>query len=156
MTASPICDSVYEFDRDLVPPPSEILVRFADRTVANRNTTYVGDERRSEPRHAVAIDVLAIPLDKKFKKCGDPFIAITRDLSSSGIAMFHNQHVTAKYLALEIIDAEGVRLRLVLSVLRSSPVGLFYEIGGRFIKKFESTSIDVETSTPADAETAST
>ena len=130
---------MFEFSRDQVPPPSDVLVRFADRTIANRNTSYRSDERRAEPRHAVAINVLAIPLDKNFKKCGEPFMAVTRDLSASGMAMFHNQNVVAKYLALEIVDAEGEQLRLVMSVLRSQAIGLFYEVAGRFVKKLSPT-----------------
>ena len=35
-----------------------------------------------------------------------------RHVDRDGMAMFHNQNVVAKYLALEIVDAEGEQLRL--------------------------------------------
>src|SRR5271170_6599130 len=155
MSATPTADELFElfeFSRDQVPPPSDVLVRFADRTITNRNTSCRSDERRAEPRHAVAINVLAIPLNKHFKKCGEPFMAVTRDLSAGGIAMFHNQNVVAKYLALEIVDAEGERLRLIMSVLRSQAIGLFYEVAGRFVKKLSPTSPTHETSMPPGAD----
>jgi hypothetical protein len=146
MIAPPNCDVLFEFNRDVVPPPSEVLVRFANRTVANRNTSYRSDERRAETRHAIVINVLAIPLDKNFKKCGEPFTAVTRDLSASGIAMFHRENVFAKFLALEIVDPSGDRLRLIMSVLRSQAIGLFYEVAGQFVKKLGSISPTDESS----------
>jgi hypothetical protein len=128
-------DELFDFDRDLVPRPTENLIRFAHRTVANRNTAFSGDERRSEPRHAVAVPVLAIPLDKDFRPFGEPFIGISRDVSAHGIAIFHDEHVRAKHLVLEIADPSGEPLRMILAVLRSERVGMFYEVAGKFVKK---------------------
>jgi hypothetical protein len=128
---------LFDFDRASVAPPPEALARFAQRTLANQDG-FNGHERRTEVRHSIAINVLAIPLDANFDKCGEPFVAVTRDISASGIAIFHNRDVAVKFLALEIADPWGNPLRLILNVLRTRPLGLFYEIAGRFVMRMDS------------------
>ena len=147
MIATTAASVLFGINREQVPPPSDVLVRFANRAIANRDF-YRSDERRSEYRHTVALNVLAIPLDADFEQHGEPFTAITRNVSASGLAMFHSRNVNDKYLALEIGDPWGDRLRLIMSVRRSRHVGLFYEVAGPFVVKIQTISPTGDTPTP--------
>ena len=137
MAATLTSGVLFDFDRELVAPPPDALVRFAQRAL-NQQDSFAGQERRSEPRHAIAINVLAIPVNEKFERNGEPFMAVSRDISASGIALFHNRDVPSKFLALEISDPWGNPLRLILNVLRTRSLGLFYEIAGRFVMRMDS------------------
>ncbi len=129
-------DAVSNFEMEqLLRPPVAIAV-FVRRLVRAAEY-YVGPEQRHEPRYAVSVPVAAVPVDHELKKAGDVFIACTRDISASGIAMYHTRRVSEKYLALEIKSDSGERLRVLAEVLRCSPVGLFYQIAGKFVSRFD-------------------
>ncbi len=118
---------------DLVHPPEEIA-EFVQRLVS-RLVHYRGKERRTARRHRVAIPVLAVPLDDDLQPAGDSFAAVTRDISSRGLALYHNRAVESPYLAVELADHEGQKLEAAVEVLRCEPVDSFYEIGGKFVTK---------------------
>jgi hypothetical protein len=105
------------------------------RRIVREAKYYEGPDSRCEPRYAISIPVAAVPVDESLHKAGDVFIALTRDLSSGGIAMYHTRRISEKFLAVEINAPTGERLRLLVEVLRCSPVGLFYEIAGKFVSR---------------------
>ena len=127
-------DSVFECDPEQLLRPPAAIAMFVRRVVKGAEY-YVGPEQRTEPRYRVSLPVAAVPIDESMKKTGDVFIAFTRDISSGGIAMYHTRRVSDKYLAVEIRSNSGENLRVLVEVLRCSPVGLFYEIAGKFISK---------------------
>lgn len=127
-------DSVFECDPEQLLRPPAAIAMFVRRVVKGAEY-YVGPEQRTEPRYSVSLPVAAVPVDESLKKTGEVFIAFTRDISSGGIAMYHTRRVSDKYLAVEIRSNSGENLRVLVEVLRCSPVGLFYEIAGKFISK---------------------
>ena len=127
-------DSLFECEpAQLLRPPAAIAM-FVRRVVKGAEY-YVGPEQRNESRYAVSLPVAAVPVDESMRKTGEMFIACTRDISSGGIAMYHTRRVSDKYLAVEIRANSGEKLRVLVEVLRCAPVGLFYEIAGKFVSR---------------------
>lgn len=127
-------DSVFEFEPEQLLRPPAAIAMFVRRIVRGAEF-YVGPEQRTEPRYAVNLPVAAVPLDESLKKTGEVFIGFTRDISSGGIAMYHTRRISEKYLAVEIKATSGDKLRVLVEVLRCFPVGLFYEIAGKFVSR---------------------
>jgi len=112
--------------------PAEDVSRLVQDLVTKQQK-YQGDERRSATRYPLACPVVAVPIDDH-EHPGEPFAAITRDISSRGISIYHTRPVHEPYLAIQWTIEEGERLRVLVEVVRCRPVGpFFYEIGGSFI-----------------------
>lgn len=79
--------------------------------------------------------VAAVPVDDDLQRIGEPFVAVSRDLSGKGIAIYHTRRISQRYLALELSTPSDEKLHVLLQVLRCRPVGLFYEIAGNFVSK---------------------
>ncbi|HWB07697.1 MAG TPA: PilZ domain-containing protein [Pirellulales bacterium] len=127
-------DTLFDFEPEQLLRPPAAIEMFVRRIVRGAKY-YVGPEQRTEPRYAVSLAVAAVPVDQSLKKAGDVFIAFTRDISSSGMAMYHTRRVSEKYLAVEIKSACGEKMRVLVEVLRCYPSGLFYEIAGKFVSR---------------------
>jgi hypothetical protein len=125
---------VVEFPASKLVHPAEEIADFVYR-LAERLTQYRGVERRSEHRYRVAIPLLAMPLDDELKSAGREFAAVTRDISSRGIAMLHLRPVESPFLAVELTDPDGHKLEAAIEVLRCRKVDHFYEIAGKFVTK---------------------
>lgn len=134
MEATVPSNTLFDFNIQSLVRPPEMIACFVQRMVRNAQY-YAGPEQRTERRYAVSVPVSAIPVDDSFQKTGEPFMALTRDISTKGMSMYHTRRVSEKFLALELTDPANNRLRVVLEVLRCRPDGLFYEIAGRFATK---------------------
>jgi hypothetical protein len=132
-------DTLFDFQPEQLLRPPAAIEMFVRRVVRGAEF-YVGPEQRTEPRYVVSLPVAAVPVDASLKKSGDVFIAFTRDISSGGMAMYHTRRVSEKFLAVEIKSNCGERMRVLIEVLRCSPVGLFYEIAGKFVSRLEAPS----------------
>lgn len=125
-----------EFDRDqLVHPPSAIA-RFLHHLV---DKTPVGCERRRTSRYPIVIPVVAQPFSSSFCSTDPSFMALTRDLSSTGLALVHTRAVGAELLAVELAGGKNNRMQLVMRVLRCRPFHHLYEIAGDFLVRLEGT-----------------
>lgn len=129
-------DGISDFETEKLLRPPAAVESFVRRVVRGAEF-YVGPEQRGEARYAVSLPVAAVPVDKSLRKAGDAFIALTRDISSGGIGMYHTRRVSERLLALEIKSASGEKLRVLAEVLRCNPAGLFYEIGARFVSRLD-------------------
>jgi len=116
-------------------PPAQ-LVEFVERLV--RETVLARVEERREPRHKIAIEVLAQPLDPDFQPTSEPFKAMSRDISAGGLGLVHTRSISDKHLLVKLEVPSGSRMTLVMEVLRCRPMGLFYDIGGRFVARLNS------------------
>ena len=103
------------------------------RQVIRGEKFHAGPERRGHLRYPLTLPVKVTPLDDNQLPTGDPFLAVTRDLSISGLCMYHLQAVQNRYLQLELISPAQERLNVVLEVVRCRAAGPFYEIGGQFV-----------------------
>ena len=120
----------------LVQPPQE-LTQFVDgllERLAQQKISFDG-ANRPQKRQVAALPVRAMPLDQDMRPCGDAFSATTRDLSLGGIALIHIHHIAAPFLAVELVDLAQESFASRRGGLRRRRVGLFFEIGGKFITK---------------------
>jgi hypothetical protein len=91
------------------------------------------DERRSEKRRPVVLDIIAVPLDEDRNPCGEPFLALSRNISRGGIALLHTERVKAPYLLLRIETLRHEVIQAVVQVIRARNFYQFTEISGRFV-----------------------
>ena len=111
-----------------VPPPE--LLDFVKRVAAELAPSH---DRRGHPRHNFTVQVDVQQLDDDFKPSGEPFEAVTRDLSAIGIGLLHTRPVQSKHLQVTIKASDGPK-RLTVEVLRCESIGRFYDIGAKFVK----------------------
>jgi hypothetical protein len=127
-------ETLFDFEPEQLLRPPAAIEMFVRRIVRGADY-YDGPEQRTERRYVLSLPVAAVPVNESLKKVGDVFIAFTRDISSGGIAMYHTRRVSEKFLAVEIKSTCGEKMRVLVEVLRCSPVGLFYEIAGKFASR---------------------
>jgi hypothetical protein len=120
------------FNRETLAAPPKSLVDFIGKLLADE---YEGPQRRDSQRHAVVMPVAAMPVDDKFQPSGEPFAAITRDLSTAGLRLFSTRATNSEFLAVELTPPSGQTIQVVLKVLRCKAIGRFYEIAGQLIAR---------------------
>jgi hypothetical protein len=114
------------------------IAAFVDQLICQfveRGLYYSGPDRRREARHRIAVLVRTTPVDENLQPIGEELIVTTRDISSGGISLIHQERIEAPYLAVELTDLNGTPLRAMVEVLRRRPLGPFFEIAGRFVVK---------------------
>jgi hypothetical protein len=92
------------------------------------------DERRRSPRVPLIAKVVAIPIDRDKRPIGEPFIAVSRNISAGGISMFHRHASPSTFLSLQIVRPIGPPSKVLMRVVRNRRVDAFFEIAGEFIK----------------------
>jgi hypothetical protein len=113
-------------------PPARV-VHFI-RNVIRSEKFHEGDERRQTLRYPVTMPIRAVPLDDEGISAGEPFLAVTRDISVGGLCMYHLAPVVSRLLQLELVNSsKQEQLRVVLEVVRCLQTGPLYEIAGRFV-----------------------
>ena len=91
-------------------------------------------ELRRHPRRPLLMSIPAMKLDDDLYPVGDDFMVISRNLSSSGIAIFHTRPLEGK-LAVMIELPEIGHVQLLLEIVRSKNIGPLYEMGGAFFDR---------------------
>lgn len=122
---------------DLDHPPQEI-VEFVERLIGQykQDDRFCGaNERRSEQRHPIAVPIIARPVGEDLQSAGEPFVAVTKDISTRGVALLHHEPIDSKYMAVRLTDRDGRKLTGAIEVLRCRQVGQFFEVGGKFVTK---------------------
>ena len=92
-------------------------------------------ELRKDPRHKLTAEVVVRPVNGAGTIFGEPFRAVTTDISRSGIGFLYSRAVTDKYVCVTFRDGSGTCV--ILEVVRCRPVGPFYEIGGEFVRRIK-------------------
>ena len=114
---------------------SQQLVAFVVRL--NRNAQHhVGPERRAEPREPVVLPVVAQPIDERRRPIGYPMALVTRDLSTWGIGLVHEQPMVYDRLALRL-NVDGEEVLLIGDVRWRGPLGPFYSCGCHVVAKLD-------------------
>ena len=96
---------------------------------------YEGPERRREERKSLVAVIPAIIVDEAYLPVGEQFTVVTRNISASGISLFHPTPIEARLIALELPGDDGPPTQVVVKVIHSRPVGHAQEIGGEFVAK---------------------
>lgn len=92
------------------------------------------EELRRHPRKPLMMSIPAMQLDYDLFPVGEEFTVLSRNLSSSGIAIVHTRPLLGKLaVLLELPDLGHVQL--LLKIVRSKPVGTLYEMGGEFFDR---------------------
>lgn len=115
-------------------PPAE-LVSFVERQLRNAQP-YRGVERRSDRRFLMVVPVLVQPVDEHYHPVGDPFAAVTRDVSPKGIGLVHLEPIDHTLVALHLTLADE-EVDVAAEVLWSEALGPFYYIGATFVSKLK-------------------
>jgi hypothetical protein len=114
----------------MLPAPCPDLRKFVDQLARKRTSV---SERRESIRYTAVLEVVVVPLDGKRKSIGKPFLALTRDVSTTGMCLFHTRPAPAPLLFIEIERPPEPTLKVVLQVRRNRRIGQFFEIAGDFV-----------------------
>lgn len=91
-------------------------------------------ELRRHPRKPLMMSIPAMQLDDDLFPVGEDFTVLSRNLSSSGIAIVYTCPLEGK-LAVLIELPEIGHIQLLLDIVRATPVGPLYEMGGAFFDR---------------------
>jgi hypothetical protein len=130
--------TLFSFDLSKLVHPPEEVASFVDELVKRlieEGHYYDGPDRRAENRHVIALQVRVMPLDEELEQIGEPFIAMTKDISRKGISFIHFDSVTAPFLAVELTIPSGSSFQAAVEVLRTRPVGPYWEVAGKYVTK---------------------
>jgi len=130
-TAATNANASNQVSQAIICPLGEIAA-FVKRMTSDAHF-YMGTEKRTEARYAISIAVNAFPINHSYEQTGQEFVAVTRDISTRGLALLHTQAVTTKWLAIEAISPQNERIRTVIEVLRCRAIGPLFEIAGKFV-----------------------
>lgn len=119
------------FPTTAVPGPPAELVSFVERHIRSARP-YTGLERRSDKRCLMAMPVVVQPLDEETEAVGDPFTAMTRDISPKAIGLVHTAPIEHKLLAIRVFLG-GKEVDLVAAVLWCRALGPFHYTGANFV-----------------------
>ena len=97
-------------------------------------------ELRESLRHKLTMAIVVRPVNRAGTVFGEPFDAVTTDISQSGLGFLCSRTVNDKYVCVTFHDDEATRA--ILEVIRCRPVGRFFEIGGQFIRRIETVATD--------------
>jgi hypothetical protein len=89
--------------------------------------------RRATPREPVSIPVQAVMLDDDMQAVSPPFHMVTRDISSTGVGLFHTEMLERGLIQLEFSSpvTEAV-LKIVGRVEHCTPCGRYFIVGCNF------------------------
>jgi hypothetical protein len=93
------------------------------------------EHEREVPRRKLTAEVLVRPVNADCTTFGEPFRAVTTDISAAGLGFLHTRAVSDKYLCVTFRN--GTDTSILVEVMRCRPVGPLYEIGGEFVRKIE-------------------
>ena len=93
------------------------------------------DERRDSTRRHFGIKVCVIPLDSGSHPCGDAFLVMARDISTSGLGLMYPAPIESPLLALQIPIGSGGTVQVIGRVTRCTRSGNGFNIGVRLLKR---------------------
>ena len=115
-------------------PPTE-LVQFVESVAKGSAEHRI--EQRQFPRYKLTCEVWVQPVNNRFEPLGDAFVAVSRDISAAGIGFVHSKAIRDKYLWLRLVAPGGKRMNVIVEVVRCRPLGVFYEVGSKFVAKLD-------------------
>jgi hypothetical protein len=118
------------FDRSRLVQPPQAIAEFLHRL---KDESRGREDRRQAARCWMVTHVAAVPVDKEFRPVGEPFMAVTRNISTRGLALVHTRAVESELVVVELTTGSGSAIQLVMRVARCRPMGRFYEVAGPFV-----------------------
>jgi len=120
-----------------LPPPPPAVIEFVKQLPPV--APEVAD-RRNRPRRLVATTCVVTPLDAHGEPSGAAFRAVTRDVSTTGIAMLFTRPVEAPKLKIQLPRFGGTTVEVLANVIRCEPLGPYYDVAGEFVQRAEATA----------------
>ena len=128
-----------EFDESNLARPPEATAEFIAKML---RTEYKGTDKRNSQRRAVVVPVPVIELDENVSPTGNVHMAVTRDISSSGISLISTRAANSRFIAVELSISYDETIQVVIRVNRCRPLRCFYEIAGPFFTVAQEDSVD--------------
>jgi hypothetical protein len=110
----------------------ERIVNFIRRVIRGEKF-YSGPERRRSMRYPITMPVRVTPLDDHQQPSKETFLAVTRDISVTGLCFYHTHPLKHRYLQLELTSPSREQCTVLLETARCREAGPFFEIGGKFL-----------------------
>jgi hypothetical protein len=123
------------FDVARAEPPPSAIADFIARILPDG--CYAGPEKRDCERFPIVAPVAVMPLGNGLEPAGAPFMALTRNISRSGIGLVSTRAACTEFIAVEWPCVSGQGMQLVVQVLRCRPLRSFYDIGGKFLTRMD-------------------
>jgi len=110
----------------------ERVVSFIRRVIRGEKF-YAGPERRKSLRYPITMPVRVTPLDDNQQPLNESFVAVTRDISVTGLCFYHTYPVKQRFLQMELTSPSREQCTVLLETARCRQAGPFFEIGGKFL-----------------------
>jgi len=117
-------------DRSALAPPTFTFQDFAQKM---ESAHEAGLQRRQSDRHQRIIQLVVLPIDDQMQPTAPPFVSYSRNISTGGLSLIHTYQAPSQLLYIEIDWPAPPTTKAILKVLRSRPIGDYFEIGGEFI-----------------------
>jgi len=124
--------TLVQFDRRSLILPPKAVADFLSRLDEGADFDA---ERRTSARKFATLEVAVIPVDRELKQCGESFLALSKDISATGMALLHTRTITESHVVVELANRDDRMLQLLATVVRCHAVHRFYEIGLRFVTR---------------------
>ena len=116
--------------------PPEAVVKFIRRLVLEYRD-YEGPERRTETRSCVVVPVTIQYLDDEYQPLNRPIATTTHNLSGGGIGIVHCEPIPCNFIQVQLTLKSGETMNLIASVRHCTQKGDHFQIGARFIVKWD-------------------
>jgi len=124
--------TIVQFNRDELVLPPKAVVDFLRRLDQKEERT---DERREAGRQAAVLEVAVVPVDFELRQCGESFLALSKNISSTGMSVIHTRALAKGSVVVELLNRDNASMQLLAYVVRCEPIRRFYEIGLRFVTR---------------------
>ena len=88
--------------------------------------------RRLLPRRTLVLPVTVQLMDEHQRPCGEPYDAISLDLSADGLGILSQQTIDTPFALVQFRSKLGPHMPLLIEIRHVTPLGMFYKVGGRF------------------------
>jgi c-di-GMP-binding flagellar brake protein YcgR len=124
--------TIVQFNRDELVLPPKAVAEFLRNLDRNEEPTH---ERRESERQTAVLEVAVVPVDFELRQCGESFLALSKDISSTGMAIIHTRALASGSVVVELLNRDNSTMQLLAYVVRCVPIRRFYEIGLRFVTR---------------------
>jgi hypothetical protein len=116
----------------IVAENKEVITAFIRGLIDDAQKAFIADRRR-ELRHPLSVPVTVTPVGDANRRLTGAFVAVTRDISTTGISFLHTNLVNDHYLNLRFTESRPDAPTIVIEVLRRRKIGPLWEIAGKFL-----------------------
>ena len=120
---------------------SRSFVEFARRQLVNASMFH-DPEQRNEDRHPMMLPVLMVPVNESNEPIGTVTEAITRDIASTSIGLFHENPMECERAVLHLKMA-GVPVNMSVKIIGADEMGPFYGSAGWYTEKLDAFPVDL-------------